>query len=47
MKPMSTSAGSVAVPGAQSPLLVGHSNVTLDDLMSLLQRHDIEVVADV
>lgn len=48
MKPMNNSAGNAAAPGAQPRLYsVGHSNVTLEDLLSLLQRHDIEVVADV
>jgi uncharacterized protein (DUF488 family) len=48
MEPRSTPAGSAGEPGVQPPLYsVGHSNVTLEDLLSLLQRHDIEVVADV
>jgi hypothetical protein len=41
--------GAEAVAGGMRPGLysIGHSNVSLDDLLDLLQRHCIDVVADV
>ena len=48
MVPIDMTAGGLATPGAQPCLYsIGHSNIALEDLLSLLQRHHIEVVADV
>jgi uncharacterized protein (DUF488 family) len=41
-------ASGFTMPGAQPCLYsIGHSNITLEDFLGLIQRHDIEVVADV
>jgi uncharacterized protein (DUF488 family) len=48
MVPIGMTTGGSATPGAQPCLhSIGHSNITLEDLLGLLQRHKIEVVADV
>jgi uncharacterized protein (DUF488 family) len=48
MKPMTTPTGGPAMQAAQPGLYsIGHSNIALEDLLSLLNSHHIEVVADV
>jgi hypothetical protein len=48
MKPMTTPTGGPAMQAAQpGRYSIGHSNIALEDPLSLLKSHHIEVVADV